>query len=65
MPADAERSGTGESHAKYQYYRYDPSLAGAIVSVAVFGLLTAIHVWKLVRFRTFYFISFTIGGACT
>ncbi|CAF3542968.1 unnamed protein product [Fusarium graminearum] len=46
----------------FKLYRYDPSLPAAIVSVAVFAILTAAHTWRLLRVRAYYFTAFTIGG---
>ncbi|KAM0437896.1 hypothetical protein ACHAPT_002261 [Fusarium lateritium] len=46
----------------FRLYRYTPSLAAAIASAAVFSLLTALHTWRLLRARAFYFSAFTIGG---
>lgn len=48
----------------FKLYQYDPSLPAAIVTVAAFAILTAIHVWRLYVFRSFYFTAFTIGGVC-
>ncbi|KAL2210916.1 RTA1 protein [Sarocladium strictum] len=62
MSVDADSAGGNESDFKFEYYHYNPSLPAAIVSVAVFAILTSVHVWKLFRFRTFYFTAFTIGG---
>ncbi|KAI0402994.1 RTA1-domain-containing protein [Xylaria palmicola] len=46
----------------FKLYRYDLSLPAAAVSLAVFSVLSALHVWRLVRHRAFYFTPFTIGG---
>ncbi|KAH7142741.1 RTA1 like protein-domain-containing protein [Dactylonectria estremocensis] len=46
----------------FQLYRYTPSLPAAIVGVAVFAVLTLLHLWRLCRHRAYYFIAFTIGG---
>lgn len=48
----------------FRLYRYTPSLPAAIVFVAVFAILTAMHIWRIQRHRSFYFTAFTIGGAC-
>lgn len=48
----------------FQLYRYTPSLAAAVVAVAVFAILTALHTWRLLRARAFYFTAFTMGGIC-
>ena len=49
----------------FKLYRFTPSLEGAIIAAIVFGLLTAVHSWRLVRARSFYFTPFLIGGVCT
>ncbi|CRK37335.1 hypothetical protein BN1723_001091 [Verticillium longisporum] len=46
----------------FELYRYTPSLPAAIVSVAIFAVLTAVHVWRMLRARAFYFTPFVIGG---
>ncbi|CRK19837.1 Protein RTA1 like protein [Verticillium longisporum] len=46
----------------FKLYRYTPSLPAAIVSVAIFAVLTAGHVWRMSRARAFYFTPFVIGG---
>ncbi|KAK5173036.1 uncharacterized protein LTR77_003158 [Saxophila tyrrhenica] len=46
----------------FKLYRYTPSLAGAIISVIVFGVLSGLHLWKLIRHRAIYFTPFLIGG---
>ncbi|KAJ4249062.1 hypothetical protein NW762_012394 [Fusarium torreyae] len=46
----------------FKLYRYDPSLAAAIVSVIVFAVLTALHTWRLFRARAYYFTAFVVGG---
>lgn len=48
----------------FRLYRYTPSLSAAIVFVAVFAILTAMHIWRIQRHRSFYFTAFTIGGVC-
>lgn len=48
----------------FQLYRYTPSLPAAIVSVAVFAILAALHFWRMYRARAFYFTAFIIGGVC-
>ena len=61
--ADTTQEGPG-SDWNFELYRYTPSLAAAIVSVIVFGMLTAAHTWRLSRAKTFYFTAFTVGGLC-
>ncbi|KAI9147343.1 Protein RTA1 [Paramyrothecium foliicola] len=45
------------------YYHYKPSPEAAIVFIVAFSLTTALHVFQLLRRRTWYFIPFVIGGA--
>ncbi|KAM3529796.1 hypothetical protein MY4038_005247 [Beauveria bassiana] len=52
-----------DGHIDFKLYRYVPSLPAAVVSLAVFGLLTILHTWRLVRARAYYFTAFAIGGA--
>ncbi|KAI8712149.1 Rta1 domain-containing protein [Fusarium sp. LHS14.1] len=42
-------------------YHYDPSFTAAIIFVALFAASTVVHVYQLVRARTFFFIPFVIG----
>ncbi|RYC79219.1 hypothetical protein BFJ63_vAg17903 [Fusarium oxysporum f. sp. narcissi] len=59
----ASSQGTeGDSGFDVKLYRYTPSLGAAIVSVAVFAVLTILHTWRLLRARAYYFSAFTIGG---
>ncbi|KOC12297.1 RTA1 domain protein [Aspergillus flavus AF70] len=46
----------------YQYYHYDPSSGAAVSFAAVFGLTTVIHIWQMIRTRTWYLTPFVIGG---
>lgn len=53
------------SNPDFQLYRYDPSLAAAIIFTVLFLVVSLIHTYQLIRTRTWYFIPFTIGGHCT
>ena len=46
----------------YQFYRYDPRLAPAIVALIAFSTSTAIHVYQLTRTKTWYMIPLIVGG---
>lgn len=48
--------------AGFELYRYDPSLAAAIIFILAFTLTTALHGYQLLRTRTWFFIPFFIGG---
>ncbi|KAF1997815.1 RTA1-domain-containing protein [Amniculicola lignicola CBS 123094] len=43
-------------------YRYIPSKAAAIVFVIVFSITTFLHIFQLIKKRTWYFIPLVIGG---
>ncbi|KAF5018829.1 hypothetical protein F66182_9193 [Fusarium sp. NRRL 66182] len=45
----------------YIFYSYNPSTAAAVVFIVVFGLSSLLHIFQLVRARTWYFIPFLIG----
>ncbi|KAL4982061.1 putative RTA1 domain protein [Aspergillus falconensis] len=48
--------------AIWAYYRYDPSEAAAILFTVLFAITTFVHLYQLVRHRTWFFIPFLIGG---
>ena len=49
---------------KYYLWKYLPSQPGAAVFAALFALLTAWHVWKTFRTRSWFWTAFVIGGMC-
>jgi len=51
-----------DSGSGFVFYHYDPSAAAAIIFIVVFAILTIIHVYQLVRTRTWFFIAFAVGG---
>lgn len=55
---------TRDGEIDFQLYRYVPSLPAAVISLVVFGALTALHTWRLMRVRAFYFTAFAVGGLC-
>lgn len=48
----------------FKYYHYDPSIAAAAVFLTLFAISTLAHMLQLIRYRTWYFIPFVIGGIC-
>ena len=46
----------------FKLYHYDPSLPAAVLFIILFFLASALHSYQLVRTRTWFFISFCIGG---
>lgn len=53
----------GDEKIKFELYHYTPSLPAAVTAATIFAILTALHIWRMFRHRSFYFIAFTIGGA--
>jgi hypothetical protein len=62
--SDNAAAPSSNSDFDFKLYRYTPSLPAAIVAVVVFFTLTCLHIWRLTRTRAFYFIAFSVGGAC-
>lgn len=48
----------------FKLYRYVPSMAAAVIFALLFLIITAIHLYQMVRTKTWIFIPFTIGGLC-
>ncbi|PSN72725.1 RTA1-domain-containing protein [Corynespora cassiicola Philippines] len=48
----------------FEYYRYEPSLAAAIIFVVLFSVTTLLHMFQSFRKRAWFFIPFLIGGWC-
>jgi hypothetical protein len=49
---------------EFTFYYYDPSLAAGAIFAALFGLTTFLHLYQLLRTRTWFMIPFAIGGVC-
>ncbi|CEL09289.1 hypothetical protein ASPCAL12427 [Aspergillus calidoustus] len=47
---------------EFTFYYYDPSLAAGAIFAALFGLTTFLHLYQLLRTRTWFMIPFAIGG---
>lgn len=50
--------------AVWSYYRYEPSLAGAIIFCLLFGFASGIHAFQMYTTRTWYLTALVIGGLC-
>ncbi|KAL2786277.1 RTA1 like protein-domain-containing protein [Aspergillus keveii] len=46
----------------YQYYHYEPSVIATIPFAVLFALTSVIHLWQMIRPRTWYMIPFIIGA---
>ncbi|RDW80851.1 hypothetical protein BP5796_05549 [Coleophoma crateriformis] len=53
---------TDSTTGSYQLYKYDPSFAAALIGASAFGITTLLHIFQLVKNKTWYFIPFVIGG---
>jgi hypothetical protein len=46
----------------FKFYRYDPSLAAAVIFTILFLLTSLLHLYQLIRARTWYFTPLVIGA---
>jgi hypothetical protein len=53
-----------EETVDFKLYRYNPSMAAAIIFIILFFLITALHFYQMMRTRTWIFVPFVIGGVC-
>jgi hypothetical protein len=51
-------------HVDFKLYRYNPSMAAAVIFIILFLLVTVLHTYQMLRTRTWIFIPFVIGGVC-
>lgn len=52
------------NESTYTLYNYNPSGVAAIIFVVLFGLTTLVHIFQMIRSRSWFFIPFIIGGIC-
>jgi len=55
-------SGDRDGSMDFVFYHYDPSMVAAIIFTVIFFLLSFLHLYQLLRTRTWFFIAFMIGG---
>jgi hypothetical protein len=53
-----------EEKTDFKLYRYDPSMAAAVIFIILFIIATMLHVYQIVRTRAWIFVPFCIGGVC-
>lgn len=51
-----------DGNAIFKLYRYDPSMAAAIIFIILFLLVTGLHTYQLIRTKTWFFSCFVVGG---
>ncbi|EGU75205.1 hypothetical protein FOPG_12741 [Fusarium oxysporum f. sp. conglutinans race 2 54008] len=49
-------------HADWSFYRYEPSTAAAVIFVVLFSITTIVHVYQLIKTKTWYMLAFCLGG---
>jgi hypothetical protein len=47
---------------EYVLWPYTPTIAAGVIAALVFAVLTGVHVWQLIRNRTWFCLPFVIGG---
>ena len=53
-----------EETIDFKLYRYDPSMAAAVVFIILFLIATGLHLYQMLRTRTWILIPFILGGVC-
>lgn len=48
----------------FKLYRYNPSMAAAVIFTILFLLISGLHLYQMFRTRTWILIPFVIGGFC-
>ncbi|ENI01011.1 hypothetical protein COCC4DRAFT_204740 [Bipolaris maydis ATCC 48331] len=46
----------------FKLYRYNPSMAAAVIFIILFLLVSGLHLYQMVRTRTWILVPFVIGG---
>lgn len=49
----------------WTFYDYAPSKPGAIIALICFGASTGYHIFQLVKFKSYFFITFIAGAIST
>lgn len=50
--------------AVWSFYRYEPSIAGAVIFCILLGLTSGLHAFQLYTTRTWYLSALVVGGLC-
>lgn len=48
----------------FAFYRYDPSMVGAVLFILLFLGTTLLHIFQMFKTRTWFFIPFVCGIVC-
>jgi predicted MFS family arabinose efflux permease len=49
----------------FKLYRYDPSMAAAVIFILLFLAISTLHFYQMVRTRIWILVPFVLGGFCT
>lgn len=49
---------------KFKLYRYDPSMAAAVIFIILFLAVSVLHLYQMIRTRIWIMVPFVIGGFC-
>ncbi|KAM0558038.1 hypothetical protein ACHAPJ_005205 [Fusarium lateritium] len=44
------------------YYRYEPSLPAAIIFIVIFGISSVLHLFQIMKTKTWFFLPFLVGS---
>ncbi|KAM0415627.1 hypothetical protein ACHAPD_006829 [Fusarium lateritium] len=55
-------SADGNDDVAFKLYRYDPSMAAAVIFTILFMAITGLHLYQMLRTKTWFLICFVIGG---
>ncbi|KIW65019.1 hypothetical protein PV04_07309 [Phialophora macrospora] len=58
----ATTTSNSTSDSDFELYRYDPSLGAAVLFITLFAIVSFLHLYQLLRTRTWFFIPFVVGG---
>ena len=53
-----------EETLDFKLFRYDPSMAAAVIFIILFLVVTVLHFYQMMRTRAWIFVPFVIGGVC-
>jgi hypothetical protein len=55
-------SDTETQYGDFKLYRYDPSMAAAVIFIILFILVTTLHFYHMIRTKTYFFVPLVMGG---
>ncbi|WPG98394.1 RTA1 domain protein [Acrodontium crateriforme] len=55
------RADSGDA-LQFKYFTYDPSMAAAVIFLILFAAITSLHLFKMIKSKTWFMTPFCIGG---